>query len=70
MCGDTFKQRSQQKRKFSDGVFSRKSVETAMINTSDDRFVEHYPCPPSRPASKALIGNVACAHASFFIGGN
>lgn len=69
MCGNTFKQRTQQKRKYSDGVFSRKSVETAMITTSDDQFVEHYPCPPSQPESKAFIDDVTCSHASFFIGG-
>ncbi|XP_046616506.1 tRNA pseudouridine synthase Pus10 [Neodiprion virginianus] len=69
MCGDTFKQRSQQKRKFSNGVFSRKSVETAMISTTDDQFVEHYPCPPTYPTSKASIDLVTCTHASFFIGG-
>ncbi|XP_020710993.2 tRNA pseudouridine synthase Pus10 [Athalia rosae] len=69
MCGNTFKKRLQQKKKYSDGVFSRKSVETAMINTLENQFVEHYPCPPSHPSSQTFINEVTCAHSSFFVGG-
>ncbi|XP_015586235.1 putative tRNA pseudouridine synthase Pus10 isoform X1 [Cephus cinctus] len=69
LCGKTFHLRAVQKRKYSDGVYSRKSVEAAMLTKSDEEFSKHFISPPSLPSRFVVVEKAICNHISIYIGG-
>ncbi|KAJ8264262.1 hypothetical protein GJAV_G00147130 [Gymnothorax javanicus] len=63
-CSDCFKPA---KNKLS--VFTRMAVVKALEKISEENFRRHFPCPPTRPASRCTAQDVQCLHASMFVAG-
>lgn len=59
----------QKKRKFNDNIFSRKSIETLLLETTDEQLIQHFKI--SQIVSKMFVSvdNILCSHSSIFIGG-
>lgn len=59
----------QKKRKCNDNIFSRKNIETLLIETTDEQLVQHFTI--SQIVSKMFVSvdNILCSHSSIFIGG-
>lgn len=59
----------QKRRKFNDNIFSRKNIETLLLETTDEQLVQHFKM--SQIVSKMFVSvdNILCSHSSIFIGG-
>ncbi|XP_078146873.1 tRNA pseudouridine synthase Pus10 isoform X2 [Centroberyx gerrardi] len=63
-CPDCFKP-----TKNKQSVFTRMAVVKALEKISDNKFLKHYPCPPTRPASSCSTQDAQCLHLSVFVAG-
>ncbi|XP_046383655.1 tRNA pseudouridine synthase Pus10 [Ischnura elegans] len=69
MHADIFERRSKYPHKYGGEVFTRKSVEAALADTSQELFQQYYPCPPETPLVPAGYAPVSCYHNSLFVAG-
>ncbi|KAM4611487.1 tRNA pseudouridine synthase Pus10 [Polymixia lowei] len=63
-CPDCFKP-----TKNKQSVFTRMAVVKALEKIPDAKFLKHYPCPPTQPASKCSTQDIQCLHVSVFVAG-
>lgn len=69
MHHDIFGHRKNQKRKYHNDIFTRKSVEGALEKTSRDLFETHCSVPPKVPTNFMDCTSVICSHDSIYIAG-
>ncbi|XP_011692515.1 PREDICTED: putative tRNA pseudouridine synthase Pus10 [Wasmannia auropunctata] len=59
----------QKKRKCNDNKFSRKNVDTLLVEMTDERLMRHFTISQIAPKTFVRIDDVLCSHSSVFIGG-
>lgn len=59
----------QKKRKCSDNKFSRKNVETLLIQMTDEQLTQHFTISQIVPETFVHVDDILCSHTSVFIGG-
>lgn len=64
--GDNNKQK---KRKYDNNKFSRKNVETLLMEMTNEQFMQHFTISQIIPEKFVYISDILCSHSSIFIGG-
>jgi len=59
----------QNKRKYNDNIFSRKNIETLLLETTDEQLLQHFTIPQLVTKMFVSVENILCSHNSIFIGG-
>ncbi|XP_011268962.1 putative tRNA pseudouridine synthase Pus10 [Camponotus floridanus] len=59
----------QNKRKYNDNTFSRKNIETLLLETTDEQLLQHFTIPQLVIKMFVSVENILCSHNSIFIGG-
>ncbi|XP_018366462.1 PREDICTED: putative tRNA pseudouridine synthase Pus10 [Trachymyrmex cornetzi] len=59
----------QKKRKCNDNKFSRKNVDTLLIEMTDEQLMRHFTISQIVPKTFVHVDDVLCSHSSIFIGG-
>ncbi|XP_018303046.1 putative tRNA pseudouridine synthase Pus10 isoform X2 [Mycetomoellerius zeteki] len=57
------------KRKCNDNKFSRKDVDTLLIEMTDEQLIQHFTISQIIPKTFVHVNDVLCSHSSIFIGG-
>jgi len=61
--------KKQKKRKCNDNKFSRKNVDTLLIEMTDEQLMRHFTISQIIPKTFVHVDDVLCSHSSIFIGG-
>lgn len=59
----------QKKRRYNDNTFSRKNIETLLLETTDEQLVQHFTISQIVSKMFVCVENILCSHSSIFIGG-
>ncbi|KAK8747029.1 hypothetical protein OTU49_016951 [Cherax quadricarinatus] len=69
LCGNMFASRQKQRRKYSNGVYSKQAIDTAIKKLSDQEFLKVCSIPPSIPDEAISFSSLQCLHAPIYMAG-
>ncbi|XP_045584438.2 tRNA pseudouridine synthase Pus10 isoform X1 [Procambarus clarkii] len=69
LCGSIFAARQKQHRKYSNGIYSKQAVDTAIKKLPDQEFLKVCPSPPSIPDEAVSFSSLQCQQAPLYMAG-